>query len=70
MPSAGCSVVRCLFPDAMNVVDQGVELVVGLVVAARSDKAQVDRGVAAVGDDGEQDVVALLRLARSGSRSP
>ena len=46
----------------MNVVDQGVELVVGLVAALRSDKAQVDRGVAAVGDDREQDVVALLRL--------
>ena len=46
----------------MNVVDQGVELVVGLVAAPRSDKAQVDRGMPAVGDHGEQDVVALLRL--------
>ena len=71
MPSStGVAIVRCLFPDAMNVVDQGVELVVGLVAAPRSDKAQVDRGMAAVGDDREQDVVALLRLPRSGSRSP
>ena len=30
---AGVALVRCLFPDAMNVVDQGVELVVGLVAA-------------------------------------
>ena len=29
----GIAIVRCLFPDAMNVVDQGVELVVGLVAA-------------------------------------
>ena len=50
----------------MNVVDQGVELVVGLVAALRSDKAQVDRGMAAVGDHGEQDVVALLRLPLAG----
>ena len=49
----------------MNVVDQGVELVVGLVVAPRSDKAQVDRRMPAVGDHGEQDVVAFLRLAGS-----
>ena len=59
---AGVAIVRCLFPDAMNVVDQGVELVVGLVVASRLDKAEVDRGMAAVGDDRKQDVVTLLRL--------
>ena len=67
---AGIAIVRCLFPDAMNVVDQRVELVVGLVAAPRSDKAEVDRGMPAVGDDREQDVVALLRLPWSVPRSP
>ena len=52
-----------LAPDAMNVVDQLVELVLGLVVASVPDQPQVDRGVPPVGDDGKQDVVALLHLA-------
>jgi hypothetical protein len=46
----------------VNLVDQGVELVLRLVLIVPADEAEVDCGVTAVGDDREQDVVALLRL--------
>ena len=59
------AVVRCLFPDCKDPVDQGVELILRLVLMGRADKSEVDCGVAAVGDDREQDVVALLWLPLS-----
>jgi hypothetical protein len=37
----------------MNVVDQGVELVVGLVLMKGADEAQVDRRMPTVGNDRE-----------------
>jgi hypothetical protein len=40
--------------------DEVVELVVRLIVIVRIDQAQVDRSMAAIGDDREQDVVAGL----------
>jgi hypothetical protein len=49
----------------MNVIDQRVELVIGVVAAPRSDEAKVDRRVAAVGDDRKQDVIAFLGFAGS-----
>src|SRR5208337_3499983 len=49
-------------PDLVNLVDQGVELVLRLVLMDPTDKSQVDRGVTAVGDDREENVVALLGL--------
>ena len=59
---AGKTVVCGADPDLVNLVDQGVELVLRLVLMGPADEAEVDRGVTAVGDDREQDVVALLRL--------
>ena len=50
----------------MHVVDQLVELVRRFVVARRPDQPHVDRGVPPVGDDGQQDVVALLHPAGAG----
>ena len=52
--------VSGLPPDAQGVPDQQIELVVRLVVIVGIDEAQVDRGMAAIGDDREQDVVAKL----------
>ncbi|UZO99246.1 Hypothetical protein RMHFA_05569 (plasmid) [Roseomonas mucosa] len=54
-----------LLPDAEGVPDQQVELVLRLVVLLGHHEAQVDRGVPAVGNDGEQDVLALLGLTLS-----
>ena len=54
-----------LLPHAMHVADEVVQLVVGIVLAVGQHEPQVDRGVAAIGDDGEQDVVTLLGLARA-----
>ena len=58
---AHVAVSRRLLPDAQGIGDEQVQLVVRLVVVVRIDQTQVDRRMAAVGDDGEQDVVARLR---------
>ena len=42
---------------------RALSLLSGFVALRRIDQAQVDRGVSAVGDDREQDVVAGLRRA-------
>ncbi len=55
--------VAGLLPDAKSIGDEGVELVALFIPLSGIDEAQVDRGVAAVGDDGEQDIVARLRRA-------
>ena len=52
-----------LLPDAVRVADQRVQLVVGLVTRPRFHQAHVDRGVAAVGDDLQQDVITLFHTA-------
>ena len=54
-----------LLPDPVDGADQQVELVLGLV-GSGTDQPEVDRGVASVGDDGKQDVVAGLGSAASG----
>ena len=55
--------VRRLRPDAEGVRDESVELVSDFIALRRIDQAQVDRGVSAVGDDREQDIVTGLRRA-------
>jgi hypothetical protein len=62
----GVSELRRLAPDAMNIVDKGVELVRRLVVMVGENEPHVDRGVASIGDDREENIVALLRLAFAG----
>jgi len=52
-----------LLPDAKSIGDEGVELIVLLVLLSGIDEAQVDRSVAAVGDDGQEDIVARFRRA-------
>lgn len=52
-----------LLPDAKSIGDEGVELVARFVHLSGNDEAQVDRGVAAVGDDGQEDIVAWFRRA-------
>ena len=54
-----------LLPDAVRGADQRVQLVVGLVTRPRFHQAHVDRGVAAVGDDLQQDVIALFHTTRA-----
>ena len=51
--------------DAVDILDQPVELVLRFIVVAAPDQPHVDRGVPAVGDDRQQDVVALLHAARA-----
>jgi hypothetical protein len=53
-----CSAVSCQMRRHSD--DQEIELVVRLVVIVGIDQAQVDRRMAAIGDDREQDVVAGL----------
>jgi hypothetical protein len=43
-----------------------VELVRRLIAAVRPDQPHVDRGMAPVGDDGQQDVITLLNPASAG----
>jgi hypothetical protein len=52
------TVLRSLPPYATGIADQEIELVMGFVVDCRHDEAQVDRGVAAVGDHRQQNVIA------------
>ena len=51
--------------DFLHAVDHHVELALRVVAERGHDEPQVDRGVAAIADDGEQDVVALLGPART-----
>ena len=48
---AGKTVVCGADPDLVNLVDQGVELVLRLVLMGPADEAEVDRGMTAVCDD-------------------
>ena len=50
----------------MHIVDQLVELVRRFIAAVRPDQPHVDRGMPPVGDDRQQDVVALLNAAGAG----
>jgi hypothetical protein len=52
-----------LAPGLEDLGDHRVQLVLGLVLLLGVDEPEVDRGMAPVGDDRKQDVVALLRLA-------
>src|SRR5260370_18950887 len=52
-----------LLPDAKSIGDEGVELVGLLVILSGIDEAQADRGVAPVGDDGREDILARFRAA-------
>ncbi|WP_171257175.1 hypothetical protein, partial [Acinetobacter baumannii] len=45
-------------PNAESIGDEGVELIALFVLLSGIDEAQVDRGVAAVGDDGQEDIIA------------
>ncbi len=54
-----------LLPDAIGVRDQLVQLIVGLVAVPRLHEPHVDRGVAAIGDDLQENVVTLLGPARA-----
>ncbi len=70
-PPVSCQMRKALATSRFSLLS-------GFVVVVRIDEAQIDRGVASVGDDGEQDVVAGLRrldrafsiaLMRASSRS-
>ena len=54
---AAIAAIRGLLPNAVSIGDEVIELVIRLIVMVGINQAQVDRGVAAIGDDREQDVV-------------
>ena len=56
------AVLPVLQPDRVDFGDERIQLVRRFVVIAVEDEAEVDRRVAAVGDDREQDIVTLLGL--------
>ena len=51
---ADIGALRRFLPDAEGIRDEIVELVLGLIVIVGIDQTQVDRRMAAVGDDGKQ----------------
>ena len=53
----------CLAPDAVDICDELVELVAGLVSVAGPDQPHVDGAMPPVGNDRQQDVVTLLHAS-------